>query len=127
MYECSKYTWWEKREHCSTEPDRKFSSKRMALLYIAKKNSDCFQIWLQESSREWSSACPDSGIHAVTPNAPFDLESFLDLPDDVLEQYARGLRNLLSVHKAPQGTVYRCQAAGTETTTPRELFQILTA
>lgn len=31
---------------------------------------------------------------------PFDLERFLELPDDVLATYAAGVGNLLNVHKA---------------------------
>jgi len=127
MYECSRYAWREKRSVCFTEGDRKFSSKRMALLYIAKKNSDAVRAWLEEAGRSWDSACSDKGVHALSPNAPFDLEHFLEMPDEVLERYGRDVGNVLNVHKAPQGNIYRFQAVDLATTKVDELCQILSA
>jgi len=53
MYECSRYVWWDKRAHCFTEQDRKFSSKRMALLYLAKMNSASLEDFLKETGKQW--------------------------------------------------------------------------
>merc|ERR1711974_197778 len=98
---------------------------RMALLYVAKKNSDSFQTYLSESGKKWTSICFDSGTYALHPNAPFDLDHFLMLPDDVLEEYGCGVGKQLSVHKAPQGSVYRYQAVELATTAADELMGIL--
>merc|ERR1719330_2105075 len=127
MYECSRYVWREKRKHCVTEPDRKFSSKRMALLYIAKKNSDSVLAWLADTDRKWDDVCSDKGTHAITPSAPFELERFLELPDDVLEEYGRSVGNILNVRKAPEGTIYRYTAVELATTSLKDLCLILSA
>jgi len=127
MYECSRYVWRNKRSVCYTEPDRKFSSKRMALLYIAKMNSDSVTTWLGESNQKWESVSSDKGVHALTPNMPFELDRFLELPDDVLQQYGKDVGNILNVRKASQGTIYRHQPVALATTNLNELCQILSA
>merc|ERR1740121_549299 len=101
MYECSRYVWRDKRKVCATEPDRKFSNKRMALLYVARMNSDSVQAWLEESNQKWDNVCSPTGVHAITPNLPFDMDHFIELPDDVLEQYGKDVGNILNVRKAP--------------------------
>ena len=35
-FECSRYIWWANRQESLTKSDRKFMTKRMALLYVAK-------------------------------------------------------------------------------------------
>lgn len=125
MYECSRYVWRDKRSVCSTEPDKKFSSKRMALLYIARMNSDSLQIWLRESRRSWEDVCSATGVHAIVPNEPFDMDRFIELSEEVLEQYGKAVGNMLNVKKAPQGEIYRFHAVGLATTNLNELCQIL--
>jgi len=125
MYECHQYVWTEKRAKCATRLDRKFASKRMALLYIAKMNSASLQTYLAESGKQWGDLCKDTGIHAVRPNRPFDLEAFLDLPDEDLELYAQAVGGALTVHKAPQGSIYRYSAVPLATTDVQELVSIL--
>jgi len=127
MYECHRYAWTERRLKCSTSPDRKFASRRMVLLYVAKMNSASLQTYLQECGKQWRDLCKDTGIHAVQPNKPFDLEDFLDLPDDVLDQYASAVGSALTVHKAPQGSIYRYTAVPLATTAVEELARILEA
>lgn len=127
MYECSRYVWREKRNVCHTKPDRKFSSKRMALLYIAKKNSDSVKAWLEESNQEWGNVSSDKGVYALTPNAPFDLDSFLELSDEALEKYGCDVGSIMSVRKAPQGSIYRFQPVALATTSVDDLCKILAA
>jgi len=127
MYECHRYAWTERRLKCSTSPDRKFASRRMALLYVAKMNSASLQTYLQECGKQWHDLCKDTGIHAVQPNKPFDLEGFLDLPDDVLDQYGSAVGSALTVNKAPQGSIYRFTAVPLATTEVEELVRILEA
>jgi len=125
MYECSRYVWWDKRAHCFTEQDRKFSSKRMALLYLAKMNSASLEDFLKETGKQWADVCSDTGVYALSPNVPFDFDEFLELPDEVLEDYGKEVGNTLNVRKAPRGTIYRYQAVALATTEVQELCQIL--
>merc|ERR1712241_376893 len=98
-----------------------------ALLYIAKKNSDSVKAWLEESNQEWGNVSSDRGVYALKPNAPFDLDSFLELSDEALEKYGRDVGNILSVRKAPQGSIYRFQPVALATTSFDELCKILAA
>lgn len=125
MYECSRYVWREKREKSSIESDRKFSSKRMALLYVAKMNSDSLQRYLEESGKNWFDLCRSTGVHALHPNMPFDVAPFLELSDDELEKYGAGVGTIMTVHKAPQGTIYRFRAVPLATMAVEELLSIL--
>lgn len=125
MYECSRFVWRNKREHCELEADRKFRTRRMALLYVAKKNSDSLQQYLVESGKEWNDLCSDTGRYALSPNVPFNMEQFLELPDDVLERYGAEVGNALTVHKAPQGTIFRFKAVPLASTEVEELCRIL--
>ena len=38
-FECSRYIWWANRQESLTKSDRKFMTKRMALLYVAKRSA----------------------------------------------------------------------------------------
>ena len=107
IYECSRYVWRNKREDCALEADKKFRSRRMALLYVAKKNSDSLRQYLAESGKRWHDLCSDTGRYALSPNMPFEMEQFLELSDDVLERYGAEVGNALTVHKAPQGAIFR--------------------
>jgi len=125
MYECSRYVWRNKREHCSLEADRRFRSRRMAILYVAKMNSDSLQTYLAESGKRWHDLCSDTGRYALSPNAPFDMEQFLEMADDAIEKYGAEVGNVLTVRKAPQGTIFRFKVTPLATTEVEELCQIL--
>mmetsp|Transcript_32817 Transcript_32817/g.94248 ORF Transcript_32817/g.94248 Transcript_32817/m.94248 type:complete len:212 (+) Transcript_32817:77-712(+) len=125
MYECTRFVWRNKRESCATEPDRKFSTKRMALLYTAKMNSDSVLKFAGKAGKKWTDLCSDSGPHAVCPNVPFDAERFLELSDDVLERYAESAGSILSVRKAPEGASYKFRAVSLETMPTEELAALL--
>lgn len=111
--------------HCTLEEDRKFATKRMALLYVAKMNSDSVLAYMAESGKRWTDLCPSVGPYAVTPNRPFSPERFLELSDDILEEYGSGVGNALNRHKAPEGTIYRYRAVSINVTDADELHQLL--
>lgn len=116
--------WWNKRQSSDLEDDRKFASRRMALLYVAKMNSDSFCSHLQAAGEDWGQLCAKEGQHALEPNRPFD-RGFLDLSDAVLEMYGRGIALLFAVHKTQRGTVYECAPRKIATTSVRELAAII--
>merc|ERR1712178_290250 len=124
MYECSRFTWRNRREFMETTADNKFATKRMALLYVAKMNSNSVQTFAASSGRQWDDLCKDSGKYAITPNAPFD-ERFLDLPDEILEKYAEDVGTILHVFKAPEGSTYRYKAASLNTISADDLAKLL--
>ena len=96
----------------------------MALLYVAKMNSDSFCSHLQAAGRDWEQLCAGEGQHALEPNRPFD-RGFLDLSETVLDTYGRGIALLFAVHKTQRGTVYECAPRKIVTTSARELATIL--
>merc|ERR1712060_673185 len=104
----------------------KFASKRMALLYVSKMNSDTLQAYLKEIDRSWDDFCPASGMHALSPNTPFLLDRFLELSDDALEQYGVGVGNIMTVRKIPQGSICRYTAVPLATVDEDEFWSLLT-
>ena len=118
--------WWNNRQSSDLEDDRKFATRRMALLYVAKMNSDSFCSHLQDAGSDWEQLSAGEGQHALNPNRPFD-RGFLDLGDSVLDAYGRGIALLFAVHKTQRGTVYECAPRKIVTTSVRELETILGA
>merc|ERR1711879_342457 len=125
MYECSRFVWRSRREFMATEPDNKFATKRMALLYIAKKNSDSVAKYAASIGKQWTDLCRDVGTYAISPNRPFEVASFLELSDDDLEKYAQDVGTILHVHKAPQGIIYRYKPVSLGTMNVDELAEVL--
>ena len=121
-----RYVWRNHRQSSDLEEDRKFATRRMALLYVAKMNSDSFCSHLQVAGSDWEQLSPGEGQHALHPNRPFD-RGFLDLSDAVLEAYGRGIALLFAVHKTQCGTVYECAPRKIATTSVRELDLLLCA
>lgn len=118
--------WWNNRQSSDLEDDRKFATRRMALLYVAKMNSDSFCSHLQAAGSDWEQLSAGEGQHALNPNRPFD-RGFLDLSDAVLEAYGRGIALLFAVHKTQRGTVYECAPRRIVTTSVSELASLLGA
>jgi hypothetical protein len=126
MYQCSVYEWRNRRMECATREDKRFSSRRQALLYVAKRNSDGLEKFAAQSGRKWTSMF-DSDVYSLSPNMPFRLESFLELSDASLQRYSQEVGGALSRFKAPEGAVYRCAPVSLETTPASELWGILNA
>ena len=118
--------WWNNRQSSDLEDDRKFATRRMALLYVAKMNSDSFCAHLQAAGSAWEQLSAGEGQHTLDPNRPFD-SGFLDLSDAILDAYGRGIALLFAVHKTQRGTVYECAPRKIVTTGERELETILGA
>lgn len=103
----------------------KFPTKRMALLYIAKMNSESVLKYIAESGKKWPDLCKSSGVYAVSPNIPFDMDLFLELSDEQLDTYGAEVGNALNVHKAPQGTIFSCKPVSLTCVAAEELMDIL--
>mmetsp|Transcript_40395 Transcript_40395/g.73071 ORF Transcript_40395/g.73071 Transcript_40395/m.73071 type:complete len:144 (-) Transcript_40395:41-472(-) len=123
IYTCSKYVWWNRRQGTRVDKDRNMPTKRMALLYIAKKNSDSLVKHASEIGKAWPELC--KGRYAPTPNCPFDLSKFMELSDDELETYSNDLKNVFNALKVPEGESYSCQPMRLELMSVEELSKEL--
>jgi len=121
------YVWWNNRQRSEVQDDRRFATKRMVLLYVAKMNSDAFCAYLSEVGRDWASTCrPGGSQDAVEPNRPFDTD-FLELSDQQLDAYGSGVGQAFAVVKASKGTTYQWAPRAVRTTPPAELAELLLA
>ena len=97
FFECSRYVWWSSRQGSVIKPDRKFVSRRLAMAYLAKRNSDELQAQGAALGKTWSELTANlRGPYAIEPNRPWD-ESFLELSDSVLEEYGANCGSASSV------------------------------
>ena len=72
-FECRRYVWWANRQESRTKLDRSFLERRMALLYLARRNSD--ELLMQASVLGKTFAELTScrrGPYAIVPNRPWD-------------------------------------------------------
>jgi hypothetical protein len=121
IYETSRYIWWNRRQGTRTEADRKFKTRRSALLYLAKRNSDSLVAFGARSGQSFEQLVAGTGLDPVKP---FDL-TFLDRNDAALEKWGTAVSNAFNVHKASEGTVFSLSARITETENADELLDIL--
>jgi hypothetical protein len=119
----TRYCWWDKHESSQTQPDRTFPTRRMALLYCAKRNSEELNANVEQCSKSWSDYF--TGSAALEPCCPFDLQTFLDLSDEALQEYASGVCNAFSRKKIAKGTLYRYAPKESDLCTEEELLAIL--
>ena len=136
-HDVTRYTWWSSHEGSSTQGDRRFSSKRMALMYVAKRNSEELEqaLQLMQPPKTWHDIFPEpaggssSDIpnwYALRPNAPFALvDDFLDLPDAGLVEYCDTMANAFSRLKVPKGTTFRYAPRDSGLVEADELLTIL--
>ena len=125
FHECSRYVWWSSRQESVTKPDRKFVSRRLAMAYLAKRNSDELQASGAALGKTWSELTANlRGPYVITPNRPFD-ESFLELSDKVLEDYGADCGSAINMLKMPTGRVFTMFSHPVETTDATELLPIL--
>ena len=106
-HDVSRYVWWDSHEGSSTSGDRTFPTRRMALLYVAKRNSEEFASFIEASGKSWTNFFVSEGPYALSPNAPFELATFADLSDEAIEAYANGVCDAFSRHKVERGVSYR--------------------
>ena len=123
-HEVSSYTWWLKHEGSTHQRDRCFATKRMALLYICKRNSEVLQQYAESNGKPWRSLFSES--HGLLHNGPFDLRSFIALSDDQLKVHADSLASAFYRFKVEQGVLYRYTPQPRTYVTEDELLCILT-
>ena len=128
QHEVTCYRWRGFHEGSATCVEKAFASKRQALLYVAKRNSECLQAHLTESSSDkpWEKLFGAAGSpYALSPNAPFILSSFVDLDDDAIEAYANGVCDAFSRHKVEKGAKYRYAPRKTDVMQEEQLLKVL--
>ena len=64
-------------------------------------------------------------LGALAPNSAFELSAFIQLSEDELQEYADGVCNAFSRHKAPQGTIYRYAPRRSAVIEAEELLNVL--
>jgi len=125
FFECSRYVWWSSRQGSVIKPDRKFVSRRLAMAYLAKRNSDELQAQGAALGKAWSELTANlRGPYAIEPNRPWD-ESFLELSDSVLEEYGANCGSAINMLKMPTGRLFTMISHPVETTDVTELLPIL--
>lgn len=97
----------------------------MALLYIAKRNCEELIAWAESVGKTWSELFPAKGQYALNPNTPFDVRVFADLSDQVLQEYADGVCNAFSRHKASRGMTFRYSPQSTGVMSEEQLMKVL--
>ena len=126
-FECSRYIWWASRQESVTKSDRNFMDKRMALLYIAKRNSDALETQAAALGKAWPDVTANArGPYAVEPNRPWD-DEFLELPEAVLQEYGSNCSSVVNMLKPKSGTVFSFTGRSIEVTDAGGLLDILAA
>jgi len=117
----TRYSWWNSHEGSSTtQADQRFLSKRSALLYCAKCNTEELRPHIGHAWQDYF-----EGVYALHPNEPFALERFIELSDEDLSTYVSELCNAFSRLKIVQGTVFRYVCKQTEIMGVDELIEVL--
>ena len=124
-HEVKSYTWYDKHECSATQTDRTFQTKRHALLYVAKRNSEELVQYIEQTGKKWENMFRRTGAYALYPNAPFELEEFCELSDDTLEEYGNTVCNAFAQHKAKRGTTFRYAPSDSHLCTEETLLKIL--
>ena len=124
-HDVTKYVWWASHEGSCTSADRTFATRRMALMYVAKRNSEEISTFVEAEGRAWANYFANDGHYALRPNAPFSLSTFADLRDEEIEAYANALCDAFSRHKVARGTSYRYAPRESDEMDEAELLRIL--
>jgi hypothetical protein len=107
LHEVTRYVWWASHEGSTSALDRAFESKRMALLYACKQNSDSLERYAATVGKSFSDLFTKDGPYSLQPNSSFELNAFLELSDNEIEEYAERVCNAFSRHKVKEGVSYR--------------------
>lgn len=124
-HDVTRYTWWGWHEGSATSGDRTFSSKRMALLYVAKRNSENLMAFAEAKGKRWSDLFASEGPYALHPNTAFQLSSFVDMSDAEVEVYANAVCDSFARHKVEKGSCYRYAPRESEEMGEEELLKML--
>ena len=140
LHEVTCYQWWNSHEGSATHLDRRFASRRMALLYTAKMNSEELIEVASSMSKGWGDLFPSMGVPALhaaasssgssppieLPNMPFELtDRFLSLSDDALQEYNNELTTAFYRLKVPKGSLHRYTPRESSLVDAEELLAIL--
>eukprot|EP00320_Phaeocystis_rex_P014978 CAMPEP_0119081278 /NCGR_PEP_ID=MMETSP1178-20130426/116151_1 /TAXON_ID=33656 /ORGANISM="unid sp, Strain CCMP2000" /LENGTH=199 /DNA_ID=CAMNT_0007063953 /DNA_START=22 /DNA_END=621 /DNA_ORIENTATION=+ len=124
-FECARYIWWASRQESVTKSDRKFMTRRMALLYIAKRNSDALVTQAAALGKPWSEVTANArGPYAVEPNRPWD-DGFLELSDGTLQEYGSNCSSVVNMLKPKTGTLFSFTSRSIDVTDAAGLLAIL--
>lgn len=125
VHEVFRYAWWARHEGSTSTLDRTLETRRMALLYICKSNSDSLQRWATQSGKAWHTLFASEGAYSLNPNQPFELDSFVALSNDALAEYSDTVCNAFSRHKVESGVTYRYTSRASRTVGVDELLEVL--
>ena len=126
-FECSRYIWWASRQESVTKSDRKFMTRRMALLYVAKRNSDALSTQAAALGKQWSEVTASArGPYAVEPNRCWD-DAFLELSEAVLQEYGSNCCSVVNMLKPKTGTVFSFVGRSIDVTDAAGLLDLLAA
>ena len=123
LHDCTIYSWWASHEGSTTQLDRTFATKRQALLYACKRNSDEMANYLAIASKKWDDLFNER--HMLNPNGPFDVHAFSELSDEVLQEYASGVAEGFARHKVPRGALLRYIPRKSDEVSVEDLLQLL--
>ena len=124
-HDVSRYTWWNSHEGSSTASDWTFPTRRMALLYVAKRNCEEFATYVEKSGKTWTDFFKPGTPYALHPNASFSLEKVADLTDDELDAYANGVCDAFARFKVEIGSCYRYAPHESDEMSEEKLLSIL--
>ena len=124
-HDVTRYTWWSSHEGSATASDRTFPTKRMALLYVAKRNCEELTAFAEASGKRWENLFPAEGPYALTPNAVFNLPKFLEMSDDEIEVWANSVCDAFARFKVDKGSSYRYAPRESEEMEAEELMRVL--
>ena len=97
----------------------------MALLFVAKRNSEEFTAFVEESGTEWTDYFKPGTPYALHPNQAFSLDVFQVLTDDQLDTYSNAVADAFARHKCEKGVSYRYAPRESEEMSEEELLVIL--
>ena len=122
----TRYLWWSSHEGSTSALDRAFDSKKSALLYVCKQNSDSLRRYATATSQEWGTLfTAHPGTYSLTPNMPFELATFARMSCDDLADYAERTCNAFSRHKVKEGVSYRYAPRASASCDVDELLRLL--
>jgi hypothetical protein len=127
-HDVTRYTWWSFHDGSNISHDRSFPTRKMALLYVAKRNSEELTLYLEASDGKlsWKDLFGEAGSpYALTPNTAFDLAAFIEMEDNAIEEYGNGCADAFCRHKVERGLSHRYAPRQTEEVSEEELLRIL--
>ena len=99
----------------------------MALLYVAKRNSDALSTQAAALGKSWSEVTASArGPYAVEPNRCWD-DAFFDLSEAVLQEYGSNCASVVNMLKPKKGTLFSFTSRSIDVTDAAELLDLVGA